>query len=230
MAWWMMPAVMVGTGLYVRNKVKSAKFKWLNMTEEEVKQLPTIYAIGKAEGGDALPEPPAGFRWKPLSLIYAASPFAAQSEFLVYVVDKAVATPVLGTGTEGYLGAGDLAYFLTAEYVRAAPRLGQGPWLTGLGTTASAAAQSLKAAITETRRGLAAHGMSITPIYPGKVRRGDFIVTRDCSLGQVISTPQVYGVQHVVAADRVYPKKNGNLLVPYKDILCAFGVRRVRAG
>lgn len=85
---WLMPALVFGAGLYIKGKAASGKYRWLTMTEKEAKGLPVVAAVAKAESGDALPPAPQGFRWRPITLMYAASPFSAPSEVEIYVLEQ----------------------------------------------------------------------------------------------------------------------------------------------
>lgn len=220
MAWWFTPALMFGVSYYVRNKIKSAKVRWLNMPEAEAKKLPTIAAIAKSEGGEALPEPPEGYRWKPITLIYSASPFAPQSTFEVNVLES-----WLGNGAPTSQEVGGLHYFLTREYLQTAPRLGTPPRAPNESTGAAV----LREAVRDMLRRVPVGGAAVTPIKPPQLQRGDLVVTRDCRIGRVISTPLVYGTRHVVALLELHPKEGQKIMVPYSDVQCAFGVRQYHA-
>lgn len=221
MAWWFMPGVMLATGMYVRHKVKSAKVRWLNMSEEDAKKLPTIAAIAKSDGGDVLPEAPEGFRWKEIQLIYSASPFAPQSTFKVNVLAPWLANNV-PTGTQGYAGFSDLRALLTTQNLRTAPYLGTPP----RPPNESAGAAVLKQVLQDMLRQLPPGAGIIKPVKGAQIQRGDLAVTQDCRLGRVVSTPLVYYPNHIVALTEIYPNKGRKLMVPYAQIQCAFGVRR----
>jgi hypothetical protein len=124
---WLMPALVFGAGLYIKSKAAAGKFRWLVMTEKDAKKLPVIAAVHKAESGDALPQAPSGFRWKPITLMYAASPFSAPSEIEVHVLERWLNDahmPEGGTGSmhddaDNY--SGSTGSFITAEDLQAAP-------------------------------------------------------------------------------------------------------------
>lgn len=127
--WWLMPGVMFGINLYVKSK-KDAKFLYILAPEGEVKKLPVIMAIGKAEKAEALPAPPGGYRWKEITLTYSVSPFSPPSDTKVHVLEQWLnGAPKPGGATmsdydelQGFKWGGETSpgagSFLTAEYLR----------------------------------------------------------------------------------------------------------------
>lgn len=108
MAWWFTPALMFGISYYVKTKVGKAKYRWLKMTEEDVRKLPVVVAIGKSEGGDKLPELELGWSWKPIRLTYAVSPFSPPSDVEIYVMTKTLAVPPKPAAANSHATAEDL--------------------------------------------------------------------------------------------------------------------------
>lgn len=85
---WLFPAVLFGAGLWIKQKQKAGKFRWIAQGEDAVKAMPVILAVAKAESGEALPEPPQGFRWKEITLIYSVSPLSPPSEARIHVLEQ----------------------------------------------------------------------------------------------------------------------------------------------
>lgn len=108
---WVFPALLFGAGLYIKQKQKAGKFRWIAQPEGAVKAMPVILAVAKSESGEALPEPPQGFRWKEIVLMYAASPLSAPSEARIHVLEQWLNNAPAGANSfvslEG-LGLGDL--------------------------------------------------------------------------------------------------------------------------
>ena len=126
---WLFPAVLFGAGLYIKQKQKAGKFRWIAQPEDQVKAMPVIFAVAKSESGEALPEPPQGFRWKEIVLTYAASPLSAPSEARIHVLEQWLNSAPAGANSfvslEG-LGLGDLGR--RGRHRGRGYRGGWGPW------------------------------------------------------------------------------------------------------
>lgn len=94
----------------------------------------------------------------------------------------------------------------------------------GAGGT-NVAGKALRDAIEATRSMLASNGMAMVPIALVDARRGDFVVTNDCRLAQVIG-----GVQGDLQLEELHPNK-GRLMGWQSGfsapLACAYGVRRL---
>ena len=97
---WLVPALVLGAGFYIRRKGAAGKYRWLPMTEAQAKRLPVISAVHKSGSGEALPAAPQGARWKPITLLYAAGPFSAPSEIVIHVLEPLPGAPL----REGEIG------------------------------------------------------------------------------------------------------------------------------
>jgi hypothetical protein len=136
------PAILVGTSLWARKKRTAGSVRWIRKTEEQVKRLPVGLALERhMEHGDALPQAPAGFRWKGIKMLVATSIFTAPEDMEVYVLEpmfngglnafltKQLVQRPTGLGSS-YLTTQDvqvnphLGYFLTTQGLRTAPVLG----------------------------------------------------------------------------------------------------------
>lgn len=87
MASWLMPAVIGGLMLYAKNKA-SAAFRWIMSDEDSILSMPVALLLTKVETGEALPAPPAGFRWKAVQVNFASTPFAAPQQLAVNVLEQ----------------------------------------------------------------------------------------------------------------------------------------------
>lgn len=134
--WWLMPGTMFLVSQWIKSRANGAKL-YLMKTEEEVKAVPVIVAVGQAAKAKELPPAPGGFRWKEIVLTYSVSPFSAPSEAKINVLEKWLnnAPHPGGTGAmsdydtlQGFQWGGEVSpgagAFLTAEYLKpgASPR------------------------------------------------------------------------------------------------------------
>ena len=142
-AWWLMPAIMLGTSLYAKGKMKSGKFRWIPKTEAEVKKLPVGYVMATmVETGDALPVPPTGHGWKEIKILMSTTPLTPPEEISMHVMEPMSANAPAFSGfltaqqvvdptglgssyatTQEIAASPKLGDFLTQEYQNAAPRL-----------------------------------------------------------------------------------------------------------
>lgn len=207
MAWWMLPGVLIGASLVVKARAKAGKVRWLAMTETDLQKLPIALALMQASTGDALPQPPAGHRWKPVKMLVSPSPFAAPEETVVHVAERIFDGPKLGNyltaeqarratipppevvavapfewaGTRGigstYLTTDELRQ---QEAVQRAGMYGTG----GLADMAywpaegAEAVAALERAMRESEPALRARGLRWTRVPPGEARAGDLAIIR----------------------------------------------------
>lgn len=133
MAWWTVPAITIGAMLLVRTKGKAGKFRWIELTEEQVELAPIGLIMARVKSGEELPDPPPMTTWKPMQIAVAPSPFAAVQRITLHVLEKWQEGPLQQEPTEPIAGASDLGFFLTKEYLETAPVLGPGPRVGDLG-------------------------------------------------------------------------------------------------
>lgn len=111
MGGWLLPAMLIGTALWARSKRSSGKVRWVQKTEQEVKQMPIGLVLEQQmESGDALPAPKEGHRWKAIQMYVATSPLTAPEEIVIHVLE-----PIFGA---------NLSAFLTTQLVQSPTGLG----------------------------------------------------------------------------------------------------------
>lgn len=201
-AWWLMPAIMLGTSLYAKARMKAGKFRWIPKTEAEVKKLPVGYVMATmVETGDELPVPPAGHGWKEIKMLMATTPLTPPEEIVMHVMEPMFAnaqaiggfltsqqiTDPTGLGstyptTQEIAVAPRLSNFLTREYYATAPQL---DGFEGLGSLCGwpdgllEAMTSLRQTMDQAEPDLRARGLQWDDVRPNEVRAGDFMVMRD---------------------------------------------------
>lgn len=192
-AWWVMPAVIGGLMMYGKSKA-SAAFRWIMSTEDAVMSMPVALLLTKVSTGEALPAAPQGFRWKPVDVNYAASPFAAPQKLTINVLEQwlnGVPKPqgvsgfltsqqLLASGMHGFVTAQELEArtmegFLDKEAALMAPHVGEvlrrEEYLYAPQTAPDFG--GLGSLGVDLRR----RGLVLTPIGPKGVRSGDYVVT-----------------------------------------------------
>ena len=103
MSWtqWIGPALIGGVMLYAKSKA-SAAYRWYMGSEDTANQMPIALLLSKTNTGDVLPAPPAGYTWKPVTFIFASSPFTPPDQLVINVMQpvttgtQAVSTPAAG--------------------------------------------------------------------------------------------------------------------------------------
>ncbi len=204
--WWIMPAVLGGLMMYGKAKA-SAAFRWIMSTEDAVLGMPVALLLTKVNTGEALPAAPEGFRWKPVDINYAASPFAAPSTISVNVLEQwlnGVAKPsgvsgfltsqaVVQAGGMGFvpgqiLPAGFMAGFLDKETLAMSPHMGEvvdrrdylyAPQTApDFGGVDDACCDGC-GQLGSLGKELLAKGLRLRRIGAGEARRGDTVVYRD---------------------------------------------------
>jgi hypothetical protein len=101
-AWWVMPAVIGGLMMYGKGKA-SAAFRWILSDVDSVLSMPVALLLTKVQTGEALPAPPEGFRWKPIDVTFAASPFATPQKLTVNVLEQWLNGVPKPPGVSGFL-------------------------------------------------------------------------------------------------------------------------------
>jgi hypothetical protein len=203
---WIMPVVIGGLMLYGKNKA-SAAYRWMLADEASILSMPVALLLTKLDTGEKLPDPTAGYRWKPIDITFAASPFTTPEKMTVHVLEKvpdAAATPAAVSGflTSQSMMATAMHGFLTSQAVEAAsmhgfldketalmsPHVGEvlkrEEYLYSPQTAPDFG--GMEGVLGELGLMLRRRGLVLAPVGPHRIQAGDYVVSTGNVLYQAI--------------------------------------------
>src|SRR5574342_189158 len=233
---WIMPVVIGGLMMYGKNKA-SAAFRWIMSDEESIISMPVAMLMTKLNTGERMPDAPGGYRWKPIAVTYAPSPFATPQKLSVHVLEQWLNGIPKPAGVSGFLTSQSMMAtamhgFLTSQAVEAAamhgfldkeaalmaPHVGEvlkrEEYLYAPQTAPDFG--SMEGVLGELGLVLRRRGLVLAPVGPHRIKMGDYVVTTGNVLYQAVGAGS-YRELHPV------PGRIGPLRGAFR---VAYGVRR----